>query len=106
MATEHNSQLVVRKHRPAGHTHTVAVAVAPLFVLLAAAFSGSPVAVAADSSPGLVELTLVAGAQEKGAVCLDGSPPAYHLQRGSGSGSQSWIVFLQVTNRLHERKMR
>ncbi|XP_034594420.1 pectin acetylesterase 5 isoform X2 [Setaria viridis] len=99
MATEHNSQLVVRKHRPAGHTHTVAVAVAPLFVLLAAAFSGSPVAVAADSSPGLVELTLVAGAQEKGAgilsLCLDGSPPAYHLQRGSGSGSQSWIVFLQ-----------
>ena len=32
------------------------------------------------------------------AVCLDGSPPAYHMQRGSGSGSQSWIVFLQVTS--------
>ncbi|KAL6613716.1 hypothetical protein ACP70R_035986 [Stipagrostis hirtigluma subsp. patula] len=47
------------------------------------------------SSANLVELTLVTGAQEKGAVCLDGSPSAYHLQRGSGSGSQSWIIHLQ-----------
>jgi len=92
---EHMSPLVVaRKHRPAGHTLAVA---APLLVLLAllAAFSGSPVAAAEDSSPVLIDLTLVAGAQEKGAVCLDGTPPAYHLQRGFGSGSQSWIVFLQ-----------
>jgi hypothetical protein len=69
MATEHMSPLVVRKNnRPAGHT-----AAAPLFVLLAlllAAFSGSPVAVAVDSSPELVELTLVAGAEEKGAGIL------------------------------------
>ncbi|KAL6853552.1 hypothetical protein ACP4OV_019581 [Aristida adscensionis] len=43
----------------------------------------------------VVELTLVADAHDKGAVCLDGSPPAYHLQRGSGSGSNSWIIFLQ-----------
>ncbi|CAO1942593.1 unnamed protein product [Urochloa humidicola] len=97
-ATEHMPPLVVfRERRPAGAAVTVAPP-APLFVLLAmlvAAFSRSPVAAAADSSPGLIELTLVAGAQEKGAVCLDGSPPAYHFQRGSGSGSQSWIVFLQ-----------
>ncbi|CAO2167333.1 unnamed protein product [Urochloa humidicola] len=94
--TEHMAPLVVRKRRPAGDVVTVAAP--PLFVLLTmmvAAFSRSPVAAAADSSPGLIEPTLVAGAQEKGAVCLDGSPPAYHFQRGSGSGSQSWIVFLQ-----------
>jgi O-palmitoleoyl-L-serine hydrolase len=63
---EHMSPLVVRNRRPAGHPVAVA---APLFVLLAllAAFSGSPVAAAEDSSPVLIELTLVAGAQEKGA---------------------------------------
>jgi hypothetical protein len=53
------------------------------------------------------------------AVCLDGSPPGYHFQRGFGSGTHSWIVYLQVTDwpihfsffsckllRLHERKIR
>jgi len=66
---EHMSPLVVRKHRPAGHPAAVA---APLLVLLAllAAFSGSPVAAAKDSSPERIELTLVAGAEEKGAGIL------------------------------------
>ncbi|XBI76669.1 hypothetical protein VPH35_069873 [Triticum aestivum] len=43
----------------------------------------------------LPELTLLAGAMEKGAVCLDGSPPAYQLERGFGSGSHSWLVYLE-----------
>lgn len=30
------------------------------------------------------------------AVCLDGSPAAYHFMKGFGSGSSSWIVHLQV----------
>ncbi|RLN17378.1 hypothetical protein C2845_PM02G20700 [Panicum miliaceum] len=25
-------------------------------------------------------------------VCLDGSPPAYHLHRGSGAGARSWLL--------------
>ncbi|CAL4946202.1 unnamed protein product [Urochloa decumbens] len=66
MATEHTSPLVARKRLPAGHTVTVAVA--PLFVLLLAASSRSPAAAAADSFPVLIEPTLVAGAQEKGAA--------------------------------------
>ncbi|CAM0912391.1 unnamed protein product [Alopecurus aequalis] len=41
------------------------------------------------------ELTLVTGAAEKGAVCLDGSPPAYQLQRGFGSGCHNWLVYLE-----------
>uniref|UniRef100_A0ACD5WQC8 Uncharacterized protein n=1 Tax=Avena sativa TaxID=4498 RepID=A0ACD5WQC8_AVESA len=45
--------------------------------------------------PEPVELTLLAGATDKGAVCLDGTPPGYHLQRGSGDGSNSWIIHLQ-----------
>uniref|UniRef100_A0A452YTP3 Pectin acetylesterase n=1 Tax=Aegilops tauschii subsp. strangulata TaxID=200361 RepID=A0A452YTP3_AEGTS len=26
------------------------------------------------------------------AVCLDGSPPAYHLHRGSGAGARGWLL--------------
>ncbi|KAH0642732.1 hypothetical protein KY289_033706 [Solanum tuberosum] len=28
------------------------------------------------------------------AVCLDGSPPTYHLHRGFGTGLHSWIIYL------------
>lgn len=31
-----------------------------------------------------------------GAVCLDGSPPAYQLDKGSGDGVNSWLMFIQV----------
>src|SRR4051812_27542480 len=48
-----------------------------------------------------VEVSLLAGAQEKGAVCLDGTPPGYHLQRGSGDGSGSWLVHLEVHSVIH-----
>ncbi|CAD6334900.1 unnamed protein product [Miscanthus lutarioriparius] len=72
--------------------------------------------------PALVGLTLVRRASEKGSLmfpatphslvlkfqfqilnsrsfvlrtlCLDGSAPGYHLQRGSGSVSQSWLIHL------------
>ncbi|WVZ72015.1 hypothetical protein U9M48_020540 [Paspalum notatum var. saurae] len=47
------------------------------------------------SSPDPVDLTLVTAAHDKGAVCLDGSPPGYHLQAGSGAGSRSWLVHLE-----------
>ncbi|KAK8505039.1 hypothetical protein V6N12_073803 [Hibiscus sabdariffa] len=31
----------------------------------------------------------------KGAVCLDGSPPAYHFDQGSGTGVNNWIVHME-----------
>ncbi|GJN21961.1 hypothetical protein PR202_gb09485 [Eleusine coracana subsp. coracana] len=43
----------------------------------------------------LVDITYVKGAVAKGAVCLDGSPPAYHLARGFGSGVNSWLVHFE-----------
>ncbi|KAL5220173.1 hypothetical protein ABZP36_024886 [Zizania latifolia] len=52
-------------------------------------------AAVARSTAELVNLTLLTGAQEKGAVCLDGSPPGYHLQRGFGSGRHSWFIHLK-----------
>ena len=30
------------------------------------------------------------------AVCLDGSLPGYHFHKGSGSGSKSWLLHLEV----------
>ena len=30
-------------------------------------------------------------------VCLDGSPPAYHLAPGFGSGMNSWLVHFEVS---------
>ncbi|KAG2239688.1 hypothetical protein Bca52824_091527 [Brassica carinata] len=60
-----------------------------------------------------VNITFVRNAVARGAVCLDGSPPAYHLHRGSGTGINSWIIQLEgggwcnnVTNcliRMHTR---
>ncbi|KAJ4787733.1 Pectin acetylesterase [Rhynchospora pubera] len=39
--------------------------------------------------------TLIKSAASKRALCLDGSLPGYHLHRGFGSGSNSWVVFLE-----------
>uniref|UniRef100_A0A804N9J7 Pectin acetylesterase n=1 Tax=Zea mays TaxID=4577 RepID=A0A804N9J7_MAIZE len=82
-----------RQHRPTGWvTFTAAT---PLLALQLALLAALVMATDPSPSPELVELTLLTGAREKGAVCLDGSPPGYHLQRGFGSGSHSWIVYLQ-----------
>ncbi|XP_008807933.1 pectin acetylesterase 12 [Phoenix dactylifera] len=45
--------------------------------------------------PLLVDLTLIRSATENGAVCLDGTPSAYHLHPGSGSGANNWLVELE-----------
>lgn len=42
-----------------------------------------------------VDITYVDSAVAKGAVCLDGSAPAYHLARGFGSGVDSWLVHFE-----------
>ncbi|KAK6782775.1 hypothetical protein RDI58_020571 [Solanum bulbocastanum] len=43
----------------------------------------------------LVNLTILQTAVAKGAVCLDGSPPAYHLDRGSGTGLNNWVISVE-----------
>nr|GMD29059.1 pectin acetylesterase 8-like [Ipomoea batatas] len=43
----------------------------------------------------LVDITYVLSAVAKGAVCLDGSPPAYHLDRGYGTGINNWLIQLE-----------
>ncbi|XP_020548052.1 pectin acetylesterase 8-like isoform X2 [Sesamum indicum] len=46
----------------------------------------------------MVDITLLKSAVSKGAVCLDGSPPAYFLQKGSGEGADNWLVYLENTD--------
>ncbi|XP_062228180.1 pectin acetylesterase 5-like [Phragmites australis] len=106
MATELLSPLVPQHRRRRGLA--VATAAPLLVLLIVAAFTRPPVAV---SSREVVQLTLLAGAREKGAACLDGSPPGYHLQRGFDSGTHNWLVYLQgggwcnTTESCSERKM-
>ena len=42
-----------------------------------------------------VPITYLESAAAKGAVCLDGSTPAYHFDKGSGSGVNNWIVHVE-----------
>ncbi|KAJ4971295.1 hypothetical protein NE237_004394 [Protea cynaroides] len=48
-----------------------------------------------NPDPALVDLTLLSHANEKGAVCLDGSSPGYHFQKGFGSGANNWLLHLE-----------
>ncbi|KAK3140934.1 hypothetical protein QOZ80_5AG0407950 [Eleusine coracana subsp. coracana] len=81
-----------------GATFSVAFLAAALLLTLSYYASAPPATSSSSSSgrsPALVGLTLVRGAEEKGALCLDGSVPGYHLQRGSGGGSRSWLIHLE-----------
>ncbi|VAH70345.1 pectin acetylesterase 5-like isoform X1 [Triticum dicoccoides] len=69
---------------------------AALLLLLLLAASGPLRPMLSGAAPlEPVAVSLLAGAQEKGAVCLDGTPPGYHLQRGSRDGSGSWLLHLE-----------
>ncbi|KAI3910304.1 hypothetical protein MKW98_009841, partial [Papaver atlanticum] len=43
----------------------------------------------------LVDLILLQNAQQKGAVCLDGSAPGYHFSKGFDSGSENWLLHIE-----------
>ncbi|KAH9735897.1 Pectin acetylesterase 5 [Citrus sinensis] len=43
----------------------------------------------------LVDLTLLHNAEDRGALCLDGSLPGYHFQKGFGSGSNNWLLHIE-----------
>ncbi|XP_047330527.1 pectin acetylesterase 5-like [Impatiens glandulifera] len=48
-----------------------------------------------SSSAVSVPLTLLRNSKEKGAFCLDGSSPGYHIQKGFGSGLESWVLHIE-----------
>ncbi|KAF2324105.1 hypothetical protein GH714_006674 [Hevea brasiliensis] len=61
----------------------------------------------------MVGLTLIQGARARGAVCLDGTLPGYHLHRGYGSGANSWLIQLEgggwcnnIRNCVYRKKTR
>ncbi|CAL1398794.1 unnamed protein product [Linum trigynum] len=57
--------------------------------------SGAATTAVAAPQPLNVPLTLIQGADSKGAVCLDGTLPGYHLHRGYGFGANSWLIQLE-----------
>ncbi|XP_026379749.1 pectin acetylesterase 9-like [Papaver somniferum] len=59
---------------------------------------------ASETKDDLVELTLVQNATTLGAVCLDGSPPGYHLDRGYGSGANNWLLVFEGGGWCHTIK--
>ncbi|CAN4128316.1 unnamed protein product [Withania somnifera] len=42
-----------------------------------------------------VNITILQSAVAKGAVCLDGTPPAYHLDRGTGTPMNNWVISIE-----------
>ncbi|KAL7159700.1 hypothetical protein ABFS83_01G045400 [Erythranthe nasuta] len=42
-----------------------------------------------------VNLTILDSAVSKGAVCLDGSPPMYAYEKGSGDGANNWLIYVE-----------
>ncbi|KAJ0593934.1 putative pectinacetylesterase/NOTUM [Helianthus annuus] len=50
-----------------------------------------------------VKITLIESAVAKGAVCLDGSPPAYQFDKGFGDGVNNWLVHMPVCWKLSTR---
>ncbi|WCJ28988.1 Pectinacetylesterase family protein [Euphorbia peplus] len=49
----------------------------------------------AITQAGNIPITILQSAKTSGAVCLDGSPPAYHLEKGSGTGIDNWLVHME-----------
>ncbi|XP_020087193.1 pectin acetylesterase 5-like isoform X1 [Ananas comosus] len=95
----HRLRLWWRRRRPyaaAGAAGAFVVVSAALVLTLSSWLreDEAPRSFSSDSAD-LVDLTLLKNAKEKGALCLDGSPAGYHLQRGFGSGSNSWLLHLE-----------
>lgn len=40
-------------------------------------------------------LRLISGAEERGAVCIDGSAPGYYISPGFGGGVNNWMVYVE-----------
>ncbi|CAO2184737.1 unnamed protein product [Urochloa humidicola] len=63
--------------------------------LMSGGGAGSPPAARRRAASVTVPITILKSAVTEGAVCMDGTPPAYNLDPGSGAGSRSWIVNLE-----------
>ncbi|XP_024627184.1 pectin acetylesterase 5 [Medicago truncatula] len=48
-----------------------------------------------DSHINLIPFTPLANFKQLGALCLDGTAPGYHFQKGFGSGSRNWLLHLE-----------
>ncbi|KAL3623082.1 hypothetical protein CASFOL_031898 [Castilleja foliolosa] len=88
-----------RKLSKRQRTITVAVAAISVSLLVLSPISVSrKVSNANTNSTGASEwvpFTPLSKAKENSAFCLDGSVPGYHIRRGFGSGSDSWLLHVE-----------
>ncbi|KAL5567982.1 hypothetical protein UlMin_024557 [Ulmus minor] len=63
-----------------------------VFAVALALLTCAPRRVYSDDGRLLVNMTLVRRAKALGALCLDGSLPAYHYDRGFGAGRTNWLL--------------
>ncbi|MQL87651.1 hypothetical protein Taro_020199 [Colocasia esculenta] len=63
--------------------------------MVALAGRGSQSSFAEGACDHYVDITYLESAVAKGAVCLDGSAPAYHFSPGFGTGVNNWLVHLE-----------
>jgi hypothetical protein len=68
------------------------VVILPL--LLACLFLGTDALLPSRGSADLGRVLLDTDAVQAGARCLDGSPPGYYYREGSGSGANSYLLFI------------
>eukprot|EP01052_Picozoa_sp_SAG31_P031346 SAG31_NODE_3312_length_4432_cov_2.870298_1_plen_169_part_00 len=64
-------------------------------MLAAAAIAAAIAASVAAADPSVGVGFFLTDAAKSGAVCLDGTPGAYYLSPGTGSGSDSWYIHQQ-----------
>ncbi|GJP75463.1 hypothetical protein CLOP_g10976 [Closterium sp. NIES-67] len=98
-------RLAVSRIRPFSRQITLAVAFPFIWMLVSSTrrddlassfpFSGSthykPVPIPGPKIP----VTIVNDTLGGLAVCLDGSPPGFHFQAGTGDGASKWVIFLE-----------
>ncbi|KAI3872980.1 hypothetical protein MKW92_039724 [Papaver armeniacum] len=76
-----------------------------VFISLLLLLTSTPLTIhASETIDDLVNITLVENATALGAVCLDGSPPGYHLDRGYGSGANNWLLVFEGGGWCHTIK--
>ncbi|KAI5083357.1 hypothetical protein GOP47_0003100 [Adiantum capillus-veneris] len=71
--------------------HSTSVSIACIFITAVFVLTS----VRAQNLVGLTLLSPVSTLIHPGAVCLDGSLPGYHLEKGHGTGKHSWLVHLE-----------
>nr|GMD92230.1 pectin acetylesterase 8-like [Ipomoea batatas] len=65
------------------------------FVICLLYVNTDPIPTPNSQSANHIPAIIIQSAVAKGAVCLDGSPPAYHFSPGKDEDASNWLIYLQ-----------